>query len=280
VKARDFRNWLAAAVRAAQAVEELSLVRRLFDTRGVMIDVGAHTGQSFAAFAVDGWQIYAFEPDPRNHGEIQARWSGAANVRIEAKAVADRDRAEVAFQLSSNTYLSSLSAFDSSHSESIRVPQVALRSYCAERKLTAVDLLKVDAEGYDLLVLRGFPWDQLKPRCVVCEFEDRKGGGQTGSFAQMADLLRAQGYRIIVSEWHPIVSYQGPFRWRRFFTYPGQQPGPEGNGNIVAVQTAADFRRLKRLCVRKTFAHRVCTGLRRTYAWARGRAFAKLQSSS
>lgn len=260
-------------VRAAHSVDETAIAHRFFGRGrrgGVMIDVGAHTGESFAAFATAGWQVHAFEPDPRNHRVIADRWGSAPSVVVNASAVAAVDAADVTFVLSSNTWLSSLGAFDPSHRDTICVRQVALRGYCVRHHLRCVDFLKVDAEGYDLEVLRGFPWETTKPRLVVCEFEDRKRSDGHG-FVQLAELLRSQGYRLFVSEWHPIVSYHGPFRWRRFLRYPGRLPDPNGNGNLLAVRTRGDERRLAGICAAKTLTHALAAALRATWARIRNR---------
>ena len=40
---------------------------------GVMIDVGAHQGNSLMGFLDDGWSIYEFEPNDRNRVILQKR---------------------------------------------------------------------------------------------------------------------------------------------------------------------------------------------------------------
>jgi FkbM family methyltransferase len=263
------RSAIATRVREWETVDELALAHDFFkggrDGR-LLIDVGAHHGESFQNFAEDGWNVHAFEPDPRNCAQIRAQWGASENVVIDRRVVADADDARVSFLMSNNTYISSKSAFDASHVESVTVEQVALSSYCSEKKITHVDLLKVDAEGFDYTVLKGFPWSAIKPRLVICEFEDRKSQSRGYGFREMADLLLSHGYHIMVSEWHPIVSYSGPFSWNRFYLYTGQPPCENGNGNLMAVIGRPDLRRLQGLCRTKAIYHFWASTFRAAYA--------------
>jgi FkbM family methyltransferase len=274
MKNNGLRAKLAARVREFDSIDEVRIAHQFFGPGGtgrLMIDVGAHMGGSLAPFAEEGWTVHAFEPNPRNRAEIQARWDGAPNVQIDPRAVADVDVHQVSFLLSSNSYIGSLSAFDASHSEALAVEQVSLGTYCRENKITSVDLLKIDAEGHDYEVLKGFPWTIVRPRFVICEFEDKKTRSRGYGFKEMADLLLAQGYHIMVSEWYPIVSYDGPFRWKQFHPYPGPVPPGDSNGNLMAVGSPGDFRRLQRLCRNTKRLSSLASGFRSLYARLRGR---------
>ena len=33
-----------------------------------------------------------------------------------------------------------------------------------------ISFLKIDTEGHDLFVLRGYPWQTTAPRLIICEF--------------------------------------------------------------------------------------------------------------
>ena len=64
---------------------------------GVMIDIGAHHGESIAMFAESGWEIHAFEPDPENRKELEMRLGDHRKVVINANAVSDKNQ-ELLFQ--------------------------------------------------------------------------------------------------------------------------------------------------------------------------------------
>ena len=60
---------------------------------GVMIDVGAHHGESFAPYLKLDWQIYAFEPDPDNFALLKrnVEKNGYRNTALIQKAVTNEN---------------------------------------------------------------------------------------------------------------------------------------------------------------------------------------------
>ena len=253
----SLRDKLRSSLVALGDVNEVELVYRLYDklekSPRTMLDVGSHRGSSCQKFAEAGWHVHAFEPDPQNFEKLKESVGHFPNVDLNRSAVVEIDCKEVQFFRSSeNTYIGSLSAFDQSHTETVRVPGVSLDTVCREKNIKKVDFLKIDAEGHDLFVLKSFPWGRMKPGIVVCEFEDKKTKPLGYDFADLVELLRKQNYQIIVSEWFPITSYAGPFFWRRFSNELDANLEAEANGNIIAIQDASLFAAMEKICRRKT----------------------------
>ena len=207
--------------------------------KGLMIDVGAHWGSALAPFAHVGWEVFCFEPDSKNRKRLAYLFKGFSNVVIDDRAVSDHPRENAIFYRSDeSTGISGLSAFRPSHKAADKVPVTTLRRFFHEQGLAdrEVDFLKVDAEGFDLPVLKGFPWDKSRPRIILCEFEDQKTVPLGYTFHDLAGFLQAQGYKLIVSEWRPVKQYNGPHDWRGFTTYPCELENPEAWGNIFAMK--------------------------------------------
>jgi FkbM family methyltransferase len=197
---------------------------------GVMIDVGAHEG-SWHWLADRGWTIYAYEPDPDNRARIPPR----SSVFVSSAAVSDRAAERATFFASSeSTGISSLSAFTSGHQPRCEVPVTTLSHEIERLGLTRCDFLKIDTEGHDLFVLRGFPWLKLAPDVILCEFEDRKTRSLGYRYTTLADLLVDRGYTVFMSEWFPIVRYGSASRWRRIARYPAATQDPDAWGNFLA----------------------------------------------
>ncbi|MCV7030341.1 FkbM family methyltransferase [Mycobacterium sherrisii] len=201
-------------------------------TPGTMLDVGAHQGYSAAPFLVRKWTVYAFEPDPANRAILSKRFP---NLTIDPRAISERDGDEVQlFTSDVSTGISTLSPFHSTHTPTTTVRTVRLDTYIREHGIEQVDFLKTDTEGFDLFVLRTFPWDTLHPKAVVCEFEDNKTTRLGYDVHDIARFLQQQGYSIVVSEWEPITQYGVRHTWRRFARYPTELGGDTW-GNLIAV---------------------------------------------
>jgi len=213
---------------------------------GVMVDVGAHFGSSCLPFLQQGWRVYAFEPDEANRATLIKNAGTAPKLTIESRAVSKITGREYPWHRSTvSSGISGMLPFDESHEQVGIVTTVTLRDYFLEQGVTHVDYLKIDAEGTDIMVLQGFPFESIRPACIVCEFEDKKTQlFHRGTLAYMAALLQARGYYVCVSEWHPIVRYGVTHQWRRFAPYP-LKTAPLAWGNIVAFAEEPDQQKLR-----------------------------------
>ena len=202
---------------------------------GVMVDVGAHHGQSLLPFAKNGWRVYAFEPDPKNRDILAEKVCGFPNVTVDARAVSNTSQRSVPFYSSEeSTGISCLRAFHNSHVEAGAVDTVTLHDFCTKQNISAIDLLKIDTEGYEMPVLSGFPWESMKPRVILAEFEDFKTEALGYTMHDMARYLNERGYTVLVSEWHPIVRYGVRHDWHRLVRYPCELNDPSAWGNLIA----------------------------------------------
>lgn len=236
----------AAFSRDAKArIEELDFVRLAIGaTRAgdLMVDVGAHQGGSSVSFLKEGWRVLAFEPDPANRDHLQKRLGDQANFTIDPRAVGDTPRKGVSFFASDqSTGASSLAAFTEGHREAAKVDVTTLDLALDDYRIRHVRLLKIDAEGFDLHVLEGFPWDRTQPAAIMCEFEDRKTLPLGYTATDMAAFLAARGYTVLVSEWHPIIRYGIQHDWRRLYPFGSSlTPEPQSWGNLIAFRFKAD----------------------------------------
>src|SRR3546814_19620816 len=63
----------------------------------------------------------------------------------------------------------------------------------------------------------------------------------------MARFLLEKGYRVLVSEWHPIIRYGVRHDWRRLVAYPCELSDEVAWGNILAFRS--EERRVGKECV-------------------------------
>lgn len=247
-------NWLSdrrSVLKARPGEVNLAYwVLRKYPGSKVMVDVGAHFGTTLKRFAEDGWQVYAFEPDPQNRARLEALAHNFDNVTIDTRAVSNEIKTDQPFFRSEvSSGISGLSSFHASHQEVERVSTITLERFCNERGIKDIDFLKIDTEGYDLFVLKSVPWDTIKPKLIIAEFEDRKTVPLGYTYHDLAKYLTGHGYRVLVSEWYPVVEYGGDHKWRTFAEYPAELLGGEqACGNLIAVIDQREFQKLKKVC--------------------------------
>lgn len=215
------------------------LISNLFENRGIfkgtLIDVGAHRGNFLKNYANNDWTVYAFEPDPKNRKFLLKRMQNHKNVFIFPEAVSHQNLKNINF-FSSNVSagISSLHPFHESHHLSTQVNTITLNSFCINNSISKVDLLKIDAEGHDLFVLKGFPFNQIKPKIIFVEFEDRKTIPIGYSHKELIHYLLEYNYNLLISEWYPIHKYGARHKWKQFALYPYEISDKNSWGNIIA----------------------------------------------
>jgi FkbM family methyltransferase len=232
------------------SVDETGVVAHLLSARTgrthTMLDVGAHIGTSAAYFNRLDWMIHCFEPDPVNRAALEAEYGDKANVVIDSRAVSDEPASDVSFYKSEeSTGISALHAFRDTHRPANRVDVTTISDYVKAWGINKVDFLKIDVEGFDFSVLKGVPWDHIKPDVIECEYEDAKTRALGHTWEDIARFLRDMGYAVYISEWHPIIRYGVAHDWRRIVPYPGRAIPTESWGNILAFRMDPGYAAVK-----------------------------------
>lgn len=208
---------------------------------GTMIDVGAHNGESFMRFHNRGWTVYAFEPDPALYNKLCQKIRDMPRIVLDSRAVSRVSGKEYPWHTTpDSTGAGSMRPFTASHTQTGTVSTITLADIVARYDIQHIDLLKIDAEGFDFMVLQGFPFERLRPDVIICEFEDAKTVPLGCTTSEMAEMLRQQGYTLYISEWHPIIRYGIRHQWHGFRPWPSQLHNSGAWGNILAFATPPD----------------------------------------
>ncbi|WP_369999084.1 FkbM family methyltransferase [Winogradskyella sp.] len=175
---------------------------------GVMFDVGVMDGSSFMPFLLRGWDVYAFEPDEKNHNNV-SEYLGKWNLKTNLikQAVSDVEETKMFYTSTASAGIPSLLKFNENQVASHKVSTIKLSNFVQEHNIDKIDFLKIDVEGYDLMALKGFDFSVFKPRVIMSEFEDKKTELLGYSTKDMAEFLIDKGYYLIYSIWHPIQEY-------------------------------------------------------------------------
>jgi len=241
--------------------------------RPLMIDVGAMHGSALAPFLEHGWRVFAFEPDPVNRAELKERFGSHRKLIIDNRAVTHKAGEEMPFYRSDESSgISSLHPFRKSHKETCTVSTTTIADFVREKDLHHIDYLKIDVEGYDFQVLKGVPWDSIKPDVIMCEFEDSKTRALGYTMHDMAPYLTERGYSVLVSEWHPVIRYGVKHDWHRLVTYPCELNHPDAWGNLIAFREQPDLQEIATIARRIVKVDKVAWrgGMKVTSLRARG----------
>ncbi len=216
--------------------------------RCLMIDVGAW-GSPLVYFLSRGWTVFAMEPSVHGRKGLEKLESKYSALHVDKRAASDVNERGRAFYTSPvSSGISGLHPFHPSHAQTAKVDTVTLSDFCMEKNINRAGILKIDTEGHDMFVLRGFPWDRFMPEVVVCEFEDAKTHMSGYTYMDLTGFLRDKGYEMLISEWEPIQEYGSRHTWRRLAPYPCEIH-PKSWGNIIACRGGIVWEHMLKACL-------------------------------
>lgn len=187
-------------------------IRKLVGIPGVLFDVGANEGQSVTEFmrAFPQTQMHSFEPFPEAFISLEKTAAPFPGVRVNRMAMgAKQGEADLYFNTNSvtNSLLptarESASFWDQGQvmqtQGRVSVPVTTLDDYCKEQRISRIDLLKIDTQGFDLRVLQGGQamLAARQIRSILLElnlvpfYEGQSRPGET------LDFLTDLGYRLV-----------------------------------------------------------------------------------
>jgi FkbM family methyltransferase len=154
----DF-EWRTLEGHEAAEDRTAALFGRLLRPGEVVLDVGANVGYyslSAAARVGPGRRVFAFEPGPAAAARLRenAALNGLNNLQVIEAAVADRP-GTLRLHLSEDSEAASLFPSATGVAASVEVPVTTLDDFVKQAALPRVDLLKIDAEGAEVGILRG-----------------------------------------------------------------------------------------------------------------------------
>ena len=136
------------------------------DGANTIIDVGANVGNTVEQyyFTYPDATIHAFEPDPTTFAQLVKRYRTHPRVRCWCNAVSDHEHS-ASFFINEDPGTNSLLPRPESGRryynqrgvlrQKIDVPAVTLDAFCADNGIAALDILKLDIQGGELLALKG-----------------------------------------------------------------------------------------------------------------------------
>jgi FkbM family methyltransferase len=186
----------------AQEGEDL-ILERMFEHQvdGVYVDVGAHHPRRFSNTLLlyrRGWHGVNIDATPGSMDAFKKQRPRDINLEIGVtSAVEERD-----FYVFDEP---ALNTFDGTRAKSLdnppykitgvhKVKCAPLAAILKEHGLRTIDLLTIDAEGFDFEVLKTLDWNVSRPRVVVMEQHIRDVEEMFGT--ELHRYLRERGYRL------------------------------------------------------------------------------------
>jgi FkbM family methyltransferase len=160
-----------------------------------VIDVGAHVGYYSllaARLAGSSGSVVAFEPDPGNCAVLRRilAVNRVSNVTVEQAAVADREGRED-FTSGTGSGTGHLNGGGTPARSVVQVGTVDLDGYLGSRRIRP-DLIKIDAEGAEVRVLRGASRVLREDRPLLVLSTHWEQGHM-----QCLEILQAHGYSMV-----------------------------------------------------------------------------------
>jgi FkbM family methyltransferase len=173
------------------------LARSVLHSEPVLFDVGANLGDwtAMAKGMFPGANLHAFELNPVTATSLAKRFTGDASIHIHESGLSATS-GQVDFYAYSGeaSVLSGLRVPFHSHVPH-QIKKTTVRTgddVCRELGISAIDFLKIDAEGADFEVLLGFKGMLANRQVSVIQFEHEAGR----YLRDFYDLLKPMGYSI------------------------------------------------------------------------------------
>jgi len=136
--------------------------------QGVVLDIGANSGNHSLFYALSGFQVYAFEPNPHTRASLKINIGFNPTLDITCVPIGLSDTSgylELSLPTGSNLGTASLSSTISN--KSLRVPVSTGDAYVVENNVKDLCFIKIDVEGHELPVLRGLVHSLNRDRPVI-----------------------------------------------------------------------------------------------------------------
>jgi FkbM family methyltransferase len=169
----------------------------------VIFDVGANVGQTVCGLLpyFKTADIYCFEPVTSAMERLRSRYGSYHNLHFVQCALG-RAPGEAEIVLHQNSELNSLVSCDKQPrtadltGETERIQIATVDEFCAHKQLSHIDIMKIDAQGWELEVLAGASElvRQNQIRFVIAEVGFRKADLDMQHFAALNDFMEANRF--------------------------------------------------------------------------------------
>lgn len=178
-------------------------MQRFAGTRDLrmVFDIGANVGQTIRGLLryLPEASFHAFEPVPATFEKLRAAYGGRENISLHNVALgAHTHTARMTLHENSelDTFVAAPTRESAGATSFAEVPVSTVDAFCAARSLQAIDVLKMDVQGWELNVLQGAERmvREHRVRFVLSEVAFRRADTDMQHFADINDHLESRGF--------------------------------------------------------------------------------------
>lgn len=177
---------------------ELSNLKGMITT---IFDVGANTGQSCKEY-LKHWHsatVFCFEPSPNDFKVLSEKFGGKHQVKLFELGISDQCATMTLIQEDisvNNHFIDSLA--EAEDTEMVNCEVVTGDCFTSKNKIGGIDFLKIDTEGHDLRVLKGFHnyLSAGKIGLIQCEVSMSLANQKHVFFDEILNFIKPFGFEI------------------------------------------------------------------------------------
>ena len=195
----------------------LSYISKKSHAHLTVFDVGANVGlytRLIKESLPTTTSIHSFEPTKHAFKQLLANVAGLSNVHLNNLGLSDKKGSielfsDVAGSGLGSVYNRRLDHFGVHNTKKEQIEMTDIDSYCKEHKIARIDFLKIDVEGHEIAVLRGFDLSRWRPRVML--IEDKSDLHVTEVERHMSESGYRRFYRSGGNDWYVNSEPIGPY---------------------------------------------------------------------
>jgi FkbM family methyltransferase len=183
------------------------------------VQIGGHDGKKYDPIhhyvTSFSWKGIIVEPVAEYFAALKETYKSYANVVLVKGAICEANGRVTIHKVNPArsdlpAWSKGIASLDADHHKKSNIPSDAIVKEEVEGitfdglleryRVNHIDLLQIDAEGYDYRIIKSLPFSTVKPRLINFEHRIDQNVMTTAQLGELTTLLISNGYRIIMQE--------------------------------------------------------------------------------